>query len=108
MHILNNLFKEINFLKSLKVKFNSDFKPLLSKDSTAISFNLCNSFWILCKSLMMRNSVPSFYQLDHPHPPFLAHRSIPMSLNVVDLVPNLRSLDFVVSTFIVFLSCLSY
>ena len=79
-----------------------------ASDSTEISFNFCNSLRIYYKSLMVRNSVTSLSQLNHPHPLFLLQRSTPMSFHVVALVPNLRSFDFDWSTCICFLSCLSY
>lgn len=61
-----------------------------------------------CRSIMVRNSVTTLCHTDHPHPPFLAQRSTPMSFHVEVLVPNLRSLDFDWSACMCFLSCLSY
>lgn len=48
------------------------------------------------------------YPLAQRHPLFLAQRSTPISFQLVVLVPNLRSLDFELSTYMCFLSSLSY
>ena len=114
---MRELMKELRFLKTKKLVVNMDSKNqtesftswLRVRDSTEISFNFYNSLRIFCRSIMVRNSVPSLDHLNHPHPPFfLLVRSTPMSFHVVWFVPNLSSFDLDWSTCMCFLSCLSY